>query len=172
VQGAVGLLRDVERPGEPSTLSDRSLADSQAEMGYGTTRPLERVMASCGLLTSAELEFVAADDVPNGGVLCALPALLAEGLLRHTRTFYMLPAGFYPLESIFLALALLALVRCRSLEQTRYLSPGEWGKLLGHTDTPRSAANCSGVRTPDSNIFTASRLNSSSKRRPNLLFNF
>jgi hypothetical protein len=131
VQGAVGLLRDVQRPGEPSTLSDRSLADSQAEMGYGTTRPLERVMASCGLLTSAELEFVAADDVPNGGVLCALPALLAEGLLRHTHTFYMLPAGFYPLESIFLALALLALVRCRSLEQTRYLSPGEWGKLLG-----------------------------------------
>jgi transposase-like protein len=131
VQSAVGLLRDAERPGEPSTLSDRSLADSQAEMGYGTTRPLERVMASCGLLTSAELEFVAADDVPNGGVLCALPALLAEGLLRHTRTFYRLPPGFYPLESIFLALALLALVRCRSLEQSRYLSPGEWGKLLG-----------------------------------------
>jgi hypothetical protein len=100
-------------------------------MGYGTTRPLERVLASCGLLTSAELEFVAADDVPNGGVLCALPALLAEGLLRHTRTFYRLRPGFYPLESIFLALALLALVRCRSLEQSRYLSPGEWGKLLG-----------------------------------------
>src|SRR6266705_3852814 len=93
--------------------------------------PLERVMASCGLLTSAELEFVAADDVPNGGVLCALPALLAEGLLRHTRTFYRLPPGFYPLESIFLALALLARVRCRSLEQSRYLSHGEWGKLLG-----------------------------------------
>ena len=108
-----------------STLSDRSLVDSQAEMGHGTTRSLERVLASCGLLTSVELEFVAADDVPNGGVLCALPALLAEGLLRHTRTFYRLPPGFYPLESIFLALALLALVRCRSLEQSRYLSPGE-----------------------------------------------
>jgi hypothetical protein len=114
-----------------STLSERSLSDSQAEMGYGTTRPLERVMASCGLLTSAELEFVAADDVPNGGVLCALPALLSEGLLRHTRSFYRLSPGFYPLESIFLALALLALVRCRSLEQSCYLSPGEWGKLLG-----------------------------------------
>jgi hypothetical protein len=64
-------------------------------------------------------------------VLCALPALLAEGLLRHTRSFYRLRPGFYPLESIFLALALLALVRCPSLEQSRYLSPGEWGKLLG-----------------------------------------
>jgi hypothetical protein len=38
---------------------------------------------------------------------------------------------YYPLESLFLALALLALVRCPSLEQTRYQAPGEWGKLLG-----------------------------------------
>ncbi len=100
-------------------------------MGYATTRPLDRVMAACGLLTKAELAFVPADDVPNGGVLCALPALLTEGLLAHTRRLYALPPGFYPLESIFLLLALLALARCRSLEQTRYQSPGEWGKILG-----------------------------------------
>lgn len=118
--------------GEPaSTWSERSWADTQAPMGYGTTRTLERVMAACGLLASVGLEFVRADDVPQGGVLCALPALLMEGLLRHTRSVYGLPAGYYPLESLFLALALLALVRCPSLEQTRYQAPGEWGKLLG-----------------------------------------
>jgi len=100
-------------------------------MGYATTRPLERVLASCGVLTKAELVFVPADDVPQAGVLCALPALLTEGLLAHTRRLYALPPGFYPLESIFLLLALLALARCRSLEQTRYQSPGEWGKILG-----------------------------------------
>ncbi len=100
-------------------------------MGHGATRALERVFAACGLLDGAPLTFVAADDVPNAGVLCALPALLVEGLLRHTRDVYRVPAGFYPLESIFLALALLALVRCTALEQTRYLAPGEWGKLLG-----------------------------------------
>jgi hypothetical protein len=113
------------------TLSQRSWADSQAPMGYGTTRTLERVMAACGLLSSVGLEFVRSDDVPQGGVLCALPALLSEGLLRHTRSFYTLPAGYYPLESLFLALALLALVRCPSLERTRYEAPGEWGKILG-----------------------------------------
>ena len=53
-------------------------------MGYGTPRPLERVMASCGLLTSAELDFVAADDAPNAGVLCALPALLADQVQKRT----------------------------------------------------------------------------------------
>lgn len=100
-------------------------------MGYGTTRWLDRVLASCGLLISADLQFVCAEDVPQGGVLCALPALLTEGLLRHTRSLYRLPPGYYPLESIFLYLALLALVRCPSLEQTRYEAPGEWGKLLG-----------------------------------------
>jgi hypothetical protein len=114
-----------------SNLSERSLADSEAPMGYATTRPMDRVLAACGMLTSAELEFVLADDVPQGGVLCALPALMTEGLLRHTRSLYVLPAGFYPIESIFLVLALLALVRCPSLEKTRYESPGEWGKLLG-----------------------------------------
>ncbi len=100
-------------------------------MGYGTTRWLDRVLASCGLLIGADMKFVRAEDVPQGGVLCALPALLTEGLLRHTRSLYTLPAGYYPLESIFLYLALLALVRCPSLEQTRYEAPGEWGKLLG-----------------------------------------
>jgi len=119
------------RPGQSTTLSERSLADSQAPMGYGTTRTLERVLASCGLLLSVGLEFVTAEDVPQGGVLCALPALLTEGLLKHTRSLYRLPPGYYPLESLFLYLALLALVRCRSIEQTRYESPGEWGKLLG-----------------------------------------
>lgn len=100
-------------------------------MGYGATRGLERVLASCGLMAGAELRFLCAEDVPRAGVLCALPALLTEGLLRHTRTVYQLPPGYYPLESIFLYLALLALVRCPSLEQTRYEAPGEWGKILG-----------------------------------------
>ena len=115
----------------PTRLSERSLADSEAALGYATTRELDRQLAACGLLAAAGLEFTAADDVPQAGVLCALPALLTEGLLRHTRTFYALSPGYYPLEAIFLYLALLALVRCRSLEQTRYQSPGEWGRILG-----------------------------------------
>lgn len=100
-------------------------------MGYATTRTADRVLSACGLLSAAPLEFAAADDVANGGVLLALPALLAEGLLRHTREHYTLPPGFYPLETLFLLLALLALVRCRSMEQVRYQAPGEWGRLLG-----------------------------------------
>ena len=100
-------------------------------MGNGATRSLERVAAAMGALESAPVEFQAACDVAQGGVLLALPALLAAGLLRRTPEFYQLPNGFYGLESIFLLLGLMALARIRSLEQLRYQAPGEWGKLLG-----------------------------------------
>jgi hypothetical protein len=100
-------------------------------MGNGATRSLERVAAAMGELESAPIEFQAACDVAQGGVLLALPALLAAGLLRCTPDYYQLPQGFYGLESIFLRLGLMALARIRSLEQLRYQAPGEWGKLLG-----------------------------------------
>lgn len=96
-----------------------------------TTRLEERLLASLGKLQAAPLRFEAVSDVPNGGVLCAVPALLALGLLCHSREKFSLPAGYYPLETIFLAIALLALGRVESFEQWRYEPPGEWGKLLG-----------------------------------------
>ena len=100
-------------------------------MGNAAPRSLERVAAAMGVLESAPIEFQATCDVAQGGVLLALPALLAAGLLRRAPEFYQLPNGFYGLESVFLLLALLALARIRSLEPLRYQAPGEWGKLLG-----------------------------------------
>jgi hypothetical protein len=100
-------------------------------MGNAATRSLERVAAAMGELESAPIEFQATYDVTRGGVLLALPALLATGLLRYTPEMYQLPNGFYGIDSIFLLLALMALGRIRSLEQLRYQAPGEWGKLLG-----------------------------------------
>jgi hypothetical protein len=96
-----------------------------------TTRVEERLLASLGKLQAAPIRFEAVSDVPKGGVLCALPALLALGLLRHSQESFSLPAGYYPLETIFLAVAFLALARVPSLEALRYEPPGEWGRLLG-----------------------------------------
>lgn len=111
--------------------SERSETDSTAAMGYAATRTEERVAAAMGALSSAPVRFEAARDVPQGGVLLALPALLANGLLRHSRELYALPNGFYGMANIFLLLALAALARIKSIEQLRYVAPGEWGHLLG-----------------------------------------
>jgi hypothetical protein len=100
-------------------------------MGYATTRSAERVAASVGVLGSAPIRFETVCDVPKGGVLLALPSLLAVGLLRYTTALYQLPQGFYGIASIFLLLAMQALARIKSIEQLRYVAPGEWGNLLG-----------------------------------------
>jgi hypothetical protein len=100
-------------------------------MGNAATRSLERVAAAMGVLGSAPIQFQSSCDVGGGGVLLALPALLAVGLLRYTPPMYSLPQGFYGIDSIFLLLGLMALARIPSLEQLRYEAPGEWGKRLG-----------------------------------------
>lgn len=100
-------------------------------MGMGATDTLGRMMASVGMLAEKPVQFEAAMDVANGGVLLSLPALLANGLLRHTNKFFQLPAGYYGIASIFLLLAMMALCRLKHPEALRYCAPGEWGKLLG-----------------------------------------
>lgn len=87
--------------------------------------------AAMGQLESAPVRFEAAVDIPGGGVLLALPALLATGLLRYTPGFYKLPKGYYGIDSIFLLLAMMALARLTAIERLRYIAPGEWGNLLG-----------------------------------------
>jgi len=97
----------------------------------GCTRVVERVCASLGGGQSAPARFAPALDVAQAGVLWALPALLANGLLRHLDEFFQLKKGYYSLRQIFILLAFMALCRIKAVERLRYNPPGEWGKLLG-----------------------------------------
>jgi len=94
-------------------------------MEMACTRVVERVCAAVGLLGEAPSRFDQAESVARGGVLWALPALLANGLLRRARECFRLPAGFYSLTQVLVLLAAMALARVKTLEQLRYQPAGE-----------------------------------------------
>lgn len=104
----------------------------------GATDTEGRLLSSIFKAGPVEPEFQPCLDVPSGGVLLGLPALLAMGLLRHTEKYFQLPKGYYSLASIFLLLAFMALARLENIESLRYCSPGEWGKLLGLDRIPEA----------------------------------
>lgn len=73
-------------PSDKSTRSDADAAAGQ-EMGVACTRPCERVLAALGHLPGgAPTRFQPCRDVTNGGVLCALPALAANGLFESLKS--------------------------------------------------------------------------------------
>jgi hypothetical protein len=101
-------------------------------MGRAASNVAGRIAASLGEANAVAPQFQHALDVPCAGVLFALPALLALGLLDSAQeSLNPLPKGYYGLDSILLLLALMALARMESLESLRYKAPGEWGKLIG-----------------------------------------
>lgn len=104
----------------------------------GATNTLDRVAASLGQLNGTEPEFQVSQDVKNGGVLFALPALVVSGLLSHSDRFFQLPKGYYRLDSIFILLAFMALSRVKTVEKLRYCAPGEWGKIVGLDRIPEA----------------------------------
>lgn len=129
--------RQATAPGNvASSKSERSAADCAAPMGMGAADREGRLAASVGQLASVAPRFAPALDVPNAGVLCAIPALLAIGLLDGVERHLHLPKGYYGLDSLLLLMAFMVLARLPSVEALRYCAPGEWGNLLGLDRVP------------------------------------
>jgi transposase len=121
---------------QASDKSQRSVEDVTADMGMACTRPIERVLAAVGLLEGASTEFEDCRDVTFGGVLCALPALTANGLFEHLPKCLPALSGYYTTLQVVTLLATMALCRIKTVEQLQYESPGELGKLLGLDRVP------------------------------------
>jgi len=122
--------------GAASDQSARSVADAAAEMGVACTRPEERVLAAIGMLQGASTRFENCRDVAFGGVLCALPALIANGLFEHLQKVFPALGGYYTTLQVITLLAYMALCRIKTVEQLQYESPGELGKLMGLDRVP------------------------------------
>jgi transposase len=119
-----------------SDKSTRAVEDAAAEMGTACTRPDERVLAAFGFLDGASTRFETCRDVSFGGVLCALPALEANGLFRHIHDCLVKLRGYYSTLHVIILLAHMALCRIKAVEQLQYQPPGELGKLLGLDRVP------------------------------------
>jgi len=128
-----GRLTEPDLPAQTSgsDKSQRSYKDASAAMGTACTRPGERILAALGMLNGASTRFESCRDVSFGGVMCALPALVSNGLFRHVDACFKQLNGYYTTLQILILLAYMALCRIKTAEQLQYHSPGELGKLMG-----------------------------------------
>ncbi len=120
------------------TKSSRNEVDAAAAdgMGVGCTRVADRVLASLGKLVGAAVSFETCLDVPKAGVLCTLPALVANGLFHGVKQLLGNLTGYYTTFQVLILLALMALCRIKTTEKFRGHAPGEFGKLLGLDRAP------------------------------------
>lgn len=118
--------------------SARSVEDAAAADGLGTacTRVVERVLASLGKFHGAPVRFEPCHDVNYGGVLCALPALLTNGLLAKADTFLGKVRGYYTMVHVLMLISFMGLARVRTVQKLGQEAPGELGRLLGLDRSP------------------------------------
>ena len=128
-----GRLHEFKQTDSATTKSSRTQIDAVAADGMGTacTRVEERSLVAFGKSIGATIQFESCLDVPNGGVLCALPSLLANGLLDKSDEILGKVNGYYTIIHMLLLLAFMGLCRIKVVEKLKGYAPGEFGKLLG-----------------------------------------
>jgi transposase len=97
----------------------------------------DRLLARLGLLDDAAPLFGSGAAIPRAGVLLALPALLASGLLECAQKIYgSLGPAFFGLRTTLLTLLFMALWRIRRPEGLKEHSPTDLGRVLGVDRAP------------------------------------
>ena len=120
----------------PSTF-EVSEAGELVVLAEPAARHGERGLARAGLLDEAPAVFTPAARVPLAGLLCALPALHATGLLGGANDVYgQLPAGFYGLSTMFLEGVFRALAGQPRVEGAARFAPADLGRVLGMDRAP------------------------------------
>ena len=114
-----------------------SAADEDAEddlplLPPPADRDAERAAARWGKLPHADPVFTPAARVPLAGLLLAIPALQATGLLScATQVFGCLPNGFYGLDTMLVEGVLRALAGQPRAEGATRVDPHAFGRILG-----------------------------------------
>ncbi|MDA3817973.1 MAG: hypothetical protein PF486_11395 [Prolixibacteraceae bacterium] len=127
--GRIILPPRTKEPFSNTTKSQRNVTDDNQAIGKSCNNLMERVLA---MQTGANcpITFHNQIDLQHAGVLLAIPALITQGLLRYEDEF-KLEKGYYPTSSVFLSLAILSLLRMKTLSGVDSLPSGELGKMIG-----------------------------------------
>jgi transposase len=126
-------IEDVDLGGHTETASDEHPGgDELPLLPAPDDRDAERAAARWGKLPHADPEFTPAARVPLAGLLLAIPALQATGLLScATTVFGCLPNGFYGLDTMLLEGVLRALAGEPRAEGATRVDPHALGRILG-----------------------------------------
>ncbi|HCW92524.1 MAG TPA: hypothetical protein DHM44_02465 [Flexistipes sinusarabici] len=128
-EGRIPIPERTQNQTESSTKSERGIIDNDQAMGKACSNSIERVL-SIKTGESCPVTFSNQTDLQHAGVLISLPALLAQGLLRYKNEF-ALENVYYPTSSVFLSLAILSLLRIKTLSGAGSLPSGELGRTIG-----------------------------------------
>ena len=120
----------LEKDSGTQTKSDRTVIDDNTGMGKACSNSIERILASVSG-TPATIKFNEQTDLSCAGVLLSLPALLSNGLLKHSKDFKLDNNVYYSEDMVFLCLAFLSLLRVKNINQTNTIPCGELGRALG-----------------------------------------
>jgi DNA-binding CsgD family transcriptional regulator len=95
-------------------------------------RSMDRLLAAMGLIEDAAPVFAPAGNLPRAGVLLAIPALVASGVLSVARQIYRsIGPAFYGLRTTLVAYILLALLRIPRPEALKEYAPSDLGRIVG-----------------------------------------
>ena len=100
-------------------------------------RRFDRLMAYLGLLDDAAPLFRPGTAIPGAGVLLAMPALVASGVIDCAHEVYgSIGPAFFGLRTTIMSLVLMALLRIKRPEGLKEHPPDNLGRILGLDRAP------------------------------------
>ena len=121
-----------EKPQPAGQTDDEAEPTAQSLDLNPLDRSMDRMLAAMGLIEDATPLFAKSPSIPRAGVLLAIPALVASGLLSVARKIYgTIGPAFYGLRTSLVAYILLALLRIPRPENLKEYAPNDLGRIVG-----------------------------------------